>query len=74
MFGRGYHLEVRIHLRTLCLRTHSQTLCLRTCSENLFFQKLPANQGKMTNQLRITDGSVKIVGKIGKSSCERGRE
>ncbi len=35
----------------LKLLIHLQTLCSWMCSENLFFLDLPANEGKMTNQL-----------------------
>ncbi len=38
------------------------------------FPRAPANQGKPTNQLRTTGSCVKIVGDIGKSFCEHGRE
>ncbi len=44
----------RIHVSEQCyikLHIHSWALCLRTCLENLFFHELPADQGKMTNQL-----------------------
>ncbi len=58
------HLKLRI-----LLPTHS-----RTCLENLFFHKLLANQGKMTNQQRTTGSCVKIIGEVGKSSCKHGRE
>ncbi len=56
------------------LGAHLRTMCLQNCLENLFFHKLPANQGKMMNQLRTTGSCVKIVGEIGKSSWEHGRE
>ncbi len=58
-----------LKLRTLCLPTRS-----RTCLENLFFYELPVNQGKMTNQLWTTSSYAKIVGTIGKSFREHGRE
>ncbi len=49
VFFAVFSCKVNLLIR---LRIHSRTLFSRTCSENLFFYKLPANQGKMTNQLR----------------------
>ncbi len=54
-----------------CLK---QNIHLQTCSENLFFHELPANQGKLTNQLRTTGSCMKIICDIGKSSCKHGRK
>ncbi len=63
-----------VYYNNIKLGIHLQTLCSRTCLESLFFHKLPANQEKLTNQLRTTGSCVKIVGDIGKSYCEHGRE
>ncbi len=57
-----YNKHIVLLILKLCIRL--QKLCL----ENLFFHELPANQEKMTNQLRTTSSCVKIVGDIGKSS------
>ncbi len=72
--SRTYCEDTFLGVRRLNLRTHLQTLCLRRCLENLFCHKLLVNQWKMTNQLQTTGSSVKIVGEIGKSFCEHGRE
>ncbi len=48
-------------------------LCIhsRTCSENLFFMNFRATRGEW--RTNCASSYVKIVGKIGKSSCEHGR-
>ncbi len=46
-YSQRCYIKLRIHLRTLCSQTR-----LQTCSENLIFHELPANYGKMMNQLR----------------------
>ncbi len=54
-----------------CVNTRERYV-LEHVSENLFFFELPANREKMTNHCA---GSYRIiVGEIGKSSCEHGKE